>query len=210
MLIYSMYKLSEKDSDVIPYSLIKWLARILWTCLLPLVLTAIFVKVVKKNITNKDADESVDSANKTMMIYGELSEFEWRNEHTIYSRIYTLIAKNAEMKKFNSITVVDLDDIVATLIIGNNFFCQMRQETAEEFVSRAVDKYLNEHQNVISEENLVSVKDVFVQQFKLITKNGRGDLFKEFYLGRSLMFLKINGGNSKQKPKQKEMIPEGT
>jgi hypothetical protein len=113
------------------------------------------------------------------------------------------------MKKFTSIPVIDQDDVVATLVMGNNFFCQMRQETEEEFVARSVTGYLAEREDTISDEDMTRVKDVFTQQFVLITKNGKGDLLKEFYLGRSLMFLKMNRGNSKQKPKQKEMIPEG-
>ena len=209
ILIYLMYRFPNKRRTDLPYDFIKWVSRITWTCFLPLLCNTIIVKVIKKNITNSDVEESINGASKNMMIYGELSEFEWRSEVTVYSRILASVLKNTGVEKLDKIVVPDLGDVVKALVIGNNFFCQMRQETKEEFLFRNAAAYIAEHEDTISDEDMARVKDVFAQQFVLILKNGRGDLFKEFYLGRSLMFLKMNRGNSKQKPQQKEMIPKG-
>ncbi len=209
LLIGVMYKFPNKDESDISYGLIKWVVNFFWTLLIPLIVILVVVKGVQKVITSQDAEDALNSANKLVAIYGELSEYEWRNEVTVYFRILETLKKIAQMKKSDVVAIPELADVVITLIVGSGHFCMMRQETHDEFVVRKVEEYNFEHENNCSEEDLEQVKNVFVMQFDLITKNGKGDIFKEFYLGRSFMFLKINKGNSREKPKHKELVPEG-
>lgn len=208
ILIYLMYRFPS-DKDDVSFKLLELLAKISWTLLIPLTLAMIVIKAIKKLFTTKDIDQAVDSVSKTMEVYNELSEYEWRNEKEVYNR---LIEKRVKKQEDNQMSDVDLKNVVIDLLMGVNHFCKMRQETEEEFITRMVSENNTTPEHTPTSEDFESFEKLvklYRLQFESITQNCKGDIFKEFYLGRGLLFLKINRGNTKKPTFEKTLQMKG-
>lgn len=204
IFIFMMYKIPRFNDFGHVYNLAKWIARIAWTLLLPLLLALIVIKGVKQLFTSEDEKNAREEASKKMAIFSELSEFEWRSEVTVFFRLCKrTIDRSATTKETPDI--IPIEDVLLGLLMLRNVLCTMRQETLEEFSKRRMDELLtHDHENepILQEkpQQVESLADYTKKEFSLIEKYGRGDVFKEFYLGRKFLFLKINKG----KPKKSE------
>lgn len=201
IFFYLLYDEKEKGAKS-SFSVIVWTARILWTILLPLFVPTIILKIVKRAITNKDFEDALNESKKHLAIYSELSEFEWRSPLTVLFRWCEKMSRGAEDGA--ELNIPSLKDIYGILILAKNILWKMRQETKEEYVVRYSSHLLQdpkkseEEQLLYAEKYGKTITANFEKQFDLIVKHGKGDPFKEFYLGREFLFLKINKGKPKK------------
>jgi hypothetical protein len=206
-----MYKVPRSSLFGLGYSSAKWAARIIWTLLLPLLLALVVIKGVKQLFTSEDERRAREEAGKRMAILSELSEFEWRNEVTVFFRLTKRAIDRSAITK-ETPDVLLIEDVLMALLLSRNVFCTMRQETLEEFCKRRIDELLThdyDKEPILQEkpEQITSITEYMEKEFFLIEKYGRGDVFREFYLGRRFMFLKINRGKPKRNESH-EMEPQ--
>jgi hypothetical protein len=201
------------------YWQLKWVARICCCVFaIPLVVSSVLGTIALPIyfifsilMSKKDIKENIENRlDELMVVYNELSEFEWRNEDQVYDRVYDRMTRLAEMEQNKKIKVPDFPSVLGSLMIGSTQFCKMRQETQEEFCARNICDYQEDYEVELSEVDLAAVHKLFAQQFEIIISSSKGDIYKEYYLGRGFMFLKINTGNSRGKPNQKGLIFDGT
>lgn len=185
-----------------PFSIIVWETRVFWTILLPIFIPLIVLKAIKRILSNKDIEDSLNESKKLLAIYSELSEFEWRYPVMILLRMCKKASRGLESGAV--INVPSLDDLYGALLMSIDILCQARQETREEYITRCSHRLL-EDQRKSEEERLLykekyeaSINETIGKQFDLIVKNGKGNTFKEFYLGREFLFLKKSIGKPKK------------
>lgn len=201
IFFYLLYDEKEKGAKS-SFGVIVWTTRIVWTILLPLLVTFIIFKIVKRVITNKDIEDALNESKKHLAIYSELSEFEWRSPLTVLFRLCEKMSRGAEDGAV--LGIPSLKNIYGILILGTNILWKMRQETKEEYVARYSfhllqdPKKSEEAQLLYAEKYSKTVTENFEKQFDLIVQHGKSDSFKEFYLGRDFLFLKINIGKPKK------------
>lgn len=185
-----------------PFSVIVWETRISWTILLPITVPLIILKVVKRILSNKDIEDALNESKKILAIYSELSEFEWRYPVMILLRMCEKASRGAEDGAV--LNVPSLDDLYGALLMSIDILWQARQETREEYIARCSAHLLRdlkkdeEEQLSYTEKYGAVLIENLGEQFDLIVKHGKGNNFKEFYLGREFLFLKINIGKPKK------------
>jgi hypothetical protein len=200
--LLSTFSDKRKNPIFIPYSVLVFVSRILWTILLPLMIPLIIFKIVKEFINNQDLEDALNNSKKMLAIYSELSEYEWRHPEIIFYRLCKNITTGA--KDGDVINVPDLKDIWITLIAQTDVLWIVRQETEEEYVDRYSEYLLSdlekseEEQAAYDKKYGTETKETLKSQFKIIIENGKSDTFREFYLGREFSFLKIRVGEPKK------------
>ena len=183
-----------------------------------LMLPYLIIKAITKNITKKDADESIEDLSKRFLIVKEgLSFFEWRDAEQVFAELdkkgkvpENLIQESKEKQ---------ISTILLSLLLDSKIgFCEARIETREEFIEHLLQKFclINipksikdamEEENLPEElqrelketqEHLERLRARLGEKFDEITKFNR---LEQTELGIRFLFKAKNIGTKKEPPK---------
>jgi hypothetical protein len=217
-IIVAVISWNEERGKLLPFWVIQWFVNLLWTAFLLVLIPYIVIRIAKRAISDKDAEESRKEVEKRLAILRELSYYEWRNSVDVFIRVarsHCLVKEvyvEEEIVVASEVLDFDPDTILIDLIHEANLSCEMRQETKEEYVDRKLSgkfrrKPLNRKQEIKLEIRKQRVAPTFEKQFDIIERAAGENIFKSLYLGRWLVFKKKATGTGKRNPPKESPLP---